>query len=504
MERRIAVIGAGMNGLITCKYLLERGFHPIVLEADGSIGGLWKRTLESTKLQNNRQSFCFSDFPWPSYVQEMNPGHTQVLEYFELYAQHFGIMPYIRFNTKVISLAYIGESDLEIESWEKWGGTGKPFGSKGKWHIEVQDTKTCSIEVIEVEFVVFCIGRFSGLANIPDFPAGQGPEVFSGQVMHSMDYSALDKSTAAKLIKGKRVTVIGSLKSAMDIAAECAEANGIDNPCTMIQRNPHWGLLSEKIWGVNLGYFCTNRFSELLVHKPGEPFLLSCISTLLSPLRLAMSKFVESYLKWKLPLKKYNVIPDHSFHQHASSCTLVILPKNFYDKVEEGSIVLKRSKNIRFCREGLVVEGEPEPLKTDLVIFATGYKGDQKLKTIFKSPTFQNLIVASPTSTVPLYSLSNIYTSEVTCQWLAHFLDGNIQLPDIRDMEREVAMWKEYMKQYAGSNYKRSCIGAVHVWYNDQLCKDIGCNHKRKKGFIKEWFEPYGPRDYARLATPSK
>lgn len=80
-----------------------------------------------------------------------------------------------------------------------------------------------------------------------------------------------------------------------------------------------------------------------------------------------------------------------------------MLPDNFYEKVEEGSIILKKPKGFQFCREGLVIDGENEPLKTDLVIFATGYRGDEKLKSMFHSPTFQNYIMGSPTSTVPLY-----------------------------------------------------------------------------------------------------
>lgn len=64
------------------------------------------------------------------------------------------------------------------------------------------------------------------------------------------------------------------------------------------------------------------------------------------------------------------------------------MPEKFYKGVEEGSIILKKSQRISFC-EGVVVADEVEPLNADLVILATGFKGEKKLRDIFLSPTFR-------------------------------------------------------------------------------------------------------------------
>lgn len=80
-------------------------------------------------------------------MKQAYPNNTQVKEYLESYAQHFGILPCIKFNSEVISIDYVGESDAEIKAWDLWGGNGKAFGSKGKWHITVQEGGKGSIEV---------------------------------------------------------------------------------------------------------------------------------------------------------------------------------------------------------------------------------------------------------------------------------------------------------------------------------------------------------------------
>lgn len=102
-------------------------------------------------------------------------------------------------------------------------------------------------------------------------------------------------------------------------------------------------------------------------------------------------------------MKKYGMVPDHSISQAITTCLLANLPDKFYDRVEEGSIILKKSKTFSFCKNGLIIDGETLPLESDLVILATGYKSDEKLRDIFSSSLFRNIVVGSSDTTVPLY-----------------------------------------------------------------------------------------------------
>ncbi|XP_047323247.1 probable flavin-containing monooxygenase 1 [Impatiens glandulifera] len=521
MEKNIAIIGAGISGLLACKYILEKGFNPVVFEAEDALGGVWyNNTIESTRIQNQKHEFQFSDFPWPPSVKDLHPDHSQVLAYVESYAKHFDLFRYIRFGSKVNSLEYVGVSEEEMRLWDLWGGTGKAFNPRGKWQLVVEDTKKGSLEEYKFDFVILCIGRHSGLPNIPEFPPEHDTNAFKGKVVHSMEYSAMDSLAATKLIKGKKVAVIGSKKCAVDVTTQCSNVNGVDNACTMIQRTVYWMVPISHYQNTRAtGFLLMSRFSELMVHKPGEHCLHSLLATLFSPLRWCTSKIIEKYLKHKLPLKKYGMIPKHGFLQQYSSCQTPVIPDNFYDKVIEGSILLKKSQNLSFCYEGVIIDGQDQPVKADVVILATGFRGDDKLKNIFGSTSFQKCIKGLPnTARVPLYreiiqprvpqlavigytqGRTALHSSEIGCQWISQFLGGSFDFPSIMEMEKEVMQWEEHARRYAGKSCWRSFI-ALPIWYNDQMCKDMGCDHRRKKGVLKELFGSYGPSDYAGLVN---
>lgn len=81
VEKRIVIIGAGISGLLAGKYTMEKGFNPIVFEAQSGIGGVWSKTIDSTKLQTPKHVCQFSEFAWPHSGRETFPDHNQVMEY---------------------------------------------------------------------------------------------------------------------------------------------------------------------------------------------------------------------------------------------------------------------------------------------------------------------------------------------------------------------------------------------------------------------------------------
>ncbi|CAL5006185.1 unnamed protein product [Urochloa decumbens] len=534
-NKRVAIVGAGPSGLAACKHALAKGFRPVVFESGAAVSGVWTRTLSSTTLQTPAAAFRFSDFPWPAELapepEQSFPRHDEVAVYMTAYARRFGVLECVRFRSKVLAAEYVGTPEREVAAWERWSGNGEAFGDgSGEWQLTVQHAdESEGTQTYRFDFLVLCVGRY-GVAKVPKFPEGRGPEVFHGRVLHSMDYSGMAHADADELIRGKRVVVVGSGKSGLDTVAQCAKINGSKNPCTLIYRSNHWMVDAKLIWGgISFGKLAMTRLSELMVHKPGEGFFLSLLATIFTPLRLLMATLVEAYYKTQIPLQKHGMVPECSFSQSILGWRLGTLPERFYDMVNEGSIQLTKTTAFSFCADGLVHDdgtGDERVVDADVVILATGFDADRLLSSVFASPRFREIIVQAggPSDTMlPLYRhcvhpripqmavvgyaecAASIYPYEMMAKWVAHLLDGAVRLPGVAAMERSVAEWERWgrwaKRQSGGVFFLKSCIGAVTTWYHDQLCRDMGYSPRRKKGggLLAEWLQPYGPTDYASI-----
>ncbi|XP_076938895.1 putative flavin-containing monooxygenase 1, partial [Bidens hawaiensis] len=138
-QKQVAIIGAGVSGLLACKYCLSKGFNPTVFDLESDIGGVWVKTIKTTRLQAPKALYQFSDFPWPESLVEDFPTQQEVLEYLHSYATHFELLPHIKLQSRVENISYDGPWS---ETWALWNGTGETFPSEGKWNVTVHDIRT--------------------------------------------------------------------------------------------------------------------------------------------------------------------------------------------------------------------------------------------------------------------------------------------------------------------------------------------------------------------------
>lgn len=211
---KVAVIGAGAAGLCAARYLTAKPdvFEPVVYEQTGRIGGTWVYVEETDKDKNGlpvhssmyenlktnlpKEVMPFRDFSFrdslPSFV-----GHADVLQYLEDYANHFDLLPHIKFNTFVESVTPVKEGD-----------------DKEKWIVRVKklEEESQPSESNVYDAVIVCNGHYS----VPYTPKIPGLEDFQGTFIHSHHYRRPDD------FKDKIVVMIGAGPSGRDIGIDVA------------------------------------------------------------------------------------------------------------------------------------------------------------------------------------------------------------------------------------------------------------------------------------------
>lgn len=201
--KRLAIIGAGISGIVSAKYALENGFSDIsIFDTKKSLGGNWYDDKNSPmwdhlKTNVSKYIMMFSDFVWQEQDENFND-KKEVINFLEKYATHFKIHKYLKLETKVLHVSRIineRENNNEI------------------YKIQIKH-KEEEIKTLEFDYVIVC----SGFLSIPDytvFERFRTPESkCKVEIIHATNFKNADK------FKDKRVIVIGQAHSSTQIATK--------------------------------------------------------------------------------------------------------------------------------------------------------------------------------------------------------------------------------------------------------------------------------------------
>lgn len=201
----VVIVGAGFSGIGAAIKLDEAGFGDfLILEQGDGVGGAWHfNTYPGVAVDIPSLSYSFSFERNPHWSRVFAPG-VELKAYAEYCVDKYELRSRIRLNTSVTGCEFDEQTDL--------------------WHLRTENG-----DALTARFIIGATGVLTQPKN-PDIP---GIDSFRGITMHTARWDhAVD-------LRGKRVAVIGTGASALQVIPEIAPEV---EQLTVFQRTPIWVL----------------------------------------------------------------------------------------------------------------------------------------------------------------------------------------------------------------------------------------------------------------------
>ncbi|CAI6340068.1 unnamed protein product [Periconia digitata] len=208
LETDVLIVGAGFGGIYLMHKLRQLGFNCKIFEAGKELGGVWHWNCYPGARVDTQVPIYEYSLPevWKDWIwSERYPGFAELRKYFEHVEKKLDIKKDVAFDTRV---------------------TGAHFDKpSSRWIIETEDGRTAKAQYLLLA---------TGFAAKRHFPDWVGIEKFKGVIHHSSFWP--DEGVD---VKGKRIAIIGTGSTGVQIAQETAKTAG---SVTVFQRTPNLAL----------------------------------------------------------------------------------------------------------------------------------------------------------------------------------------------------------------------------------------------------------------------
>ena len=482
---RVAIIGAGVAGLVTAKVLRQAGHSVVVFEKAPDVGGVWSasRRYPGLTTQSPKQQYSLSDFPMPKSLPEWPTG-AQVQEYLASYAQHFSLESSLRLS-------------CEVTSAEPVAGGG--------WSVVAGGAAPERFDRLVVANGVFCEPFMQTYPGMAEFTAAGG-QVIAGTSLHD-----------AAQATGKHVLVVGYGKSACDITVPVSEVAASTD---VIARHLLWKV-PRKIGGVvNFKMLLLTRMGEALFKylRPGgmEKFLHGPAKGM----RANMVNSIGSASVRQFGLKRLGLVPPGQMEDIIRGA-IGLATEGFFEGVSSGRIVVHGGRTIARLMaspdsgapSALLDDGTVLP--ADLIICATGFtQGVPFLPASVESRLLDqrgNFVLyrqIRPVEVPDLYfngynsSFFSPLNAEMAAVWIAADLAGAVALPSAASMRSQVAEQLAFMDVATDTHH---CRGGKIIPFSlhnvDEVLGDLQVNISAAVR-ASHWLNPVNPTAYRKI-TPT-
>jgi cation diffusion facilitator CzcD-associated flavoprotein CzcO len=335
----VVIVGGGQAGLILAARMNEEGLDVLVVDKYVRAGDSWRQRYDSLKLHDSKWYSQLPYLPYPSTWPLFTPKNS-IADWLEVFVWAMGVKLWT--ESPAVAATY----DAEAERWEVT--------------IDRQGVE----RKLRPRHLVFATG-FNRLPVMPEVP---GADEFEGYISHSAEYRGSTQ------FKGKKVLVVGTGSSGMDLAKDAVDGGA---EVTMLQRGPTYIMSTRHGVPMTFGEYYSetsppDEISDSLGGSLPLSFMMEnwphAVRAIAEQDRDMIAGLKEAGFEWYAGPGDAGLLY-LSLHKGGG----YYIDNGAADLIITGKIAVQRGCIERFTRHGVVFDDGTE-MDVDAVVFSTGFE----------------------------------------------------------------------------------------------------------------------------------